>query len=63
MSSGVYCATSCNGDYNQLIFLLSRSHLLARLGKAEKIGNLVGQFDFSGERDRSLRLSWMTDEP
>ncbi len=26
-----------------------RSHLLARLGKAEKIGNLVGQFDFSGE--------------
>lgn len=24
------------------------SHLLARLGKANKIGNLVGQFDFSG---------------
>jgi len=27
----------------------SSSHLLARLGMADKIGNLVGQFDFSGE--------------
>ncbi|KAJ9111091.1 hypothetical protein QFC19_001289 [Naganishia cerealis] len=26
------------------------SHLLARLGKADKIGNLVGQFDFSDEQ-------------
>lgn len=26
------------------------SHLLARLGKAEKMGNLVGQFDFSDEQ-------------
>jgi hypothetical protein len=24
------------------------SHLLARLGKAERIGNLVGQFEFTG---------------
>lgn len=35
----------------QLTFLrpaVPSSHLLARLGMADKIGNLVGQFDFSG---------------
>jgi Ras GTPase-activating-like protein IQGAP2/3 len=26
------------------------SHLLAKLGKAERIGNLVGQFDFTDEQ-------------
>lgn len=27
-----------------------RSHLLARLGRAERIGNLVGQFEFTDEQ-------------
>lgn len=30
------------------------SHLLARLGKANRIGNLVGQFDFTGEHHRCI---------
>lgn len=25
------------------------SHLLARMGKAQRIGNLVGQFEFTGK--------------
>lgn len=29
---------------------LTHSHLLARLGRAERIGNLVGQFDFTDEQ-------------
>jgi hypothetical protein len=33
--------------------------LLARLGKAEKMGNLVGQFDFSGKQ---LRRVFKEDE-
>ena len=29
-----------------------RSHLLAKQGKAERIGDLVGQLDFTGQRNR-----------
>lgn len=36
------------------------SHLLARLGKADKIGNLVGQFDFTGEQAKpSWNGAWL----
>lgn len=50
-----------------IVTLTEDSHLLARLGRAERIGNLVGQFEFTSMdtslwKENETRLTWKTDE-